>query len=414
MAKPNPSELDKAIQQARIERVKDRGMEVSGDDEQQVISCKTRTIRTLAGALAAADVDTKVWEVERWVANKWDMGMKLKSVEVDKEAGVENRNENPAALELWQVKVWLRRKTAEKTSLEGLLAELKKASPKVPKLKRIKRPKGKPRRALEVCIMDPHLGLECFRPGSDHSWSLDECEHYFSWAIEGLLDLAAPYAPFDEVVWVFGNDYLHADNVFHTTTAGTPQPEAVSWHTTVDRGVALAIASANRLKEVGPLKVIQISGNHDRQSTYLIGHVLNARFWRDKNVEVEVNPSPYKFWRYGVNLVGLDHGHSKKTEALAALMANECADVWGETRYREWHLGDQHRKGSGRPTIMTEQGVGVEFLTGLTPGNEWHKIKTFNWSPRGAVAYVWNHDRGPEARLHVNLDSYSGKPMGEG
>jgi hypothetical protein len=95
-------------------------------------------------------------------------------------------------------------------------------------------------------------------------------------------------------------------------------------------------------------------------------------------------------------------------------MANETRlNHWQNARYCEWHLGDQHRKGSGRPTAMTEQGVGIEFLTGLTPANEWHRIKTFNWQPRGAVAYIWDHDSGPEARLHVNLDSYTGKPMGE-
>ena len=156
-------------------------------------------------------------------------------------------------------------------------------------------------------------------------------------------------------------------------------------------------------------RIVQISGNHDRLLTYTLGHVLNARYWNDKNVTVEVSASPYKFWAYGVNLVGWDHGHSPRLAHLAALMANENRHVWGDTSYREWHLGDQHRKGGMRPTVLAEQGVGIEFLTGLTPANEWHKLKALNWQPRGAVAYVWNHETGPEARLQVNIDLYTGE-----
>jgi len=172
---------------------------------------------------------------------------------------------------------------------------------------------------------------------------------------------------------------------------------------------------AEALKKVGKkLRIVEISGNHDRQTSFSLGWVLWAYYHNDENVEVEVNPSPYKFWQWGVNLVGLDHGHSKKLERLAALMANETRiNGWQDARYCEWHLGDQHRKGSGRPVIMTEQGVGVEFLTGLTPANEWHKIKTFNWQPRGATGFVWDKDEGPLARVQVNIDSYTGRPMGE-
>jgi hypothetical protein len=318
-----------------------------------------------------------------------------------------------AATELWQVKVWLRRKKVEVSSLERMLAEIKAHSYKVPSLKRpIKLQKS--RRALEVCIMDPHLGMECFRPGSDLSWSIETCEQWFLWAIDYLLKLAEPYRPFEELLWLFGNDYLHSDTVWHTTTGGTPQPEQVAWHHAYDRGKKLAIAAGDRLKTVAPLRIIQIPGNHDRQTSFTLGHVLDAYYHADNNVTVETDSSPYKFWKYGVNLIGFDHGHAKQIARLAGLMANETR-LWGwqDARYCEWHLGDQHRKGSGRPTVLAEQGVGVEFLTGLTPANEWHRIKTFNWQPRGAVAYVWDYHRGPLARLHANIDSYTGKPMGE-
>ena len=92
-------------------------------------------------------------------------------------------------------------------------------------------------------------------------------------------------------------------------------------------------------------------------------------------------------------------------------MANECRDIWQETVYREWHLGDQHRKGSAKPSMHEEQGVSVEYMPGLVVPNEWHRLKSYNWQKRGALAFVWDKTAGPIARLQVNINSYTGKIM---
>ncbi len=379
----------------------------------KVVTIKTRTLRTEKQLCEQCDVDLKEWEIERTQIGKWDQVAKTNVRVIGNPQTPEGWNRTLAATELWLVKIWLKKKQPDQRAFESILEQMKSHSLKVSKIKRGRRPKGKPHRALEICIMDPHLGGQFYRPGSDCAWNMDECEKWFMWALEDLLVKAEPYAPFDKILWVFGNDYLHCDNFLGTTTAGTPQPEGVAYHVMYERGLKLAIATGDRLKGIAPLEIVQISGNHDRLSTFTLGHCLNCQFHADKNVQVEVNPDPYKFWSYGVNLIGLDHGHSKKLERLAGLMANETRLThWSGARYCEWHLGDQHRKGSGRPTVFAEMGVGIEFLTGLTPANEWHRIKTYNWQPRGAVAYVWNKESGPEARLHSNIDSYTGKPMG--
>jgi hypothetical protein len=168
----------------------------------------------------------------------------------------------------------------------------------------------------------------------------------------------------------------------------------------------------DRLAQIAPVRVIQVSGNHDYVASFSLGHVLKAYYRNNENVSVEVNPSPYKFYKFGANLIGFDHGHHIKAGKLAGLMAQHCREHWATTSFREWHLGDQHRKGTGSPVVMEEQGVSVEYLPALTPPNGWHKLKGFNWQQRGAMGFVWDHDEGPIARLQVNLDSYTGKPMG--
>jgi len=356
-------------------------------------------IHTYEELILKSGIDLALFEVERVITNVWEQaGGKS-------DGGIYKTG-------LRQIKVILRRKRDEKIAIEKLLDKLSKHGPTQVRVKYLKGRTTKTRRALEVSLMDPHLGMLCFKGESDHAWDLNQCSQLCMWTVDRLLARAASYGAFEEIVFPFGNDFMHHDNLMHTTTKGTLQPEGVSYFTVYEKAIELGIAIVERLSKVAPVRVIQISGNHDQVSAFSLGHVLRAYYRQNANVNVIVDPSPYKFWHYGVNLVGFDHGHHVKPIRLAGLMAHEAKEQWSKTCFREWHLGDQHRKGSGSPVMMEEQGVSVEYLPSLTPPNAWHRLKAFNWQQRGAMAFVWDHDEGPIARMQVNINSYTGRPLG--
>ena len=364
-------------------------------------------ISTPEELIADAEIDLAVWEVDRITVNNWEVAGRRKggqaAVDVDKKKALAWQPDSLWKTPLRQIKISFRRISNECRAIADLLTLLETAAPKVAKLKRAKPADGEPRRCLEISIMDPHLGLQCFPPAADAAWDVEMCERVAMQAVENLLKLSKPYAPVEQIVFPFGNDYLHVDTLFHTTTAGTGQPEAVAFHHIYRRGIELAVAMVDRMKQVAPVKVLQIPGNHDRQTSYTLGCVLEAYYRNDENVEVDASSSPYKFFRYGKTLLGFEHGHSIQPIRLAAIMANEVADDWAATTYREWHLGDQHRKGSGKPSTLAEQGVGVEYLPSITTANEWHRLKGLNHGQRGACAFIYDFDGGPVARLQVNL-----------
>lgn len=318
------------------------------------------------------------------------------------------------------VTVWLTSVTVTPRSLaevgaasgvEGLLQALREAPKPLPAVPPLM---GGGDKELEVCLMDPHFGMQCYgrQEASDHPWSMDMAEETITWAVESLLERAASYGPFSRIVLPFGNDWMHADNFPGTTTAGTPQNEAVSYQEAYRRGLYLMVRVIERLAEVAPVKAYKIPGNHDRQSVHTLGLSLECRFHGVPYVEIDASDSPYKFHRFGVNLIGYEHGHSVKGNRLPLLMANERPKDWAETKYREWHVGDQHRKASGKPSHFEEGGVSVEYLAALTPANEWHRLKGYNWQQRGATAFVWHREQGPIARLSCALDPYTGRPLG--
>lgn len=292
----------------------------------------------------------------------------------------------------------------EELAVARLLDDLRKASPKVPKLRRKPGPKSDAC-MLEVSVFDLHLGMVTQKGSADADYDMDTAEQLYLWAIEELIRGASGYE-IEKILFPMGNDYMHVDTPGHTTTKGTFQAESAFFHTIFERGMRLLIAAIDRLKEVAPVHIVVIPGNHDETSAIHMGYVIAAYYHNDPNVVVDTGPDPYKFVEYGVNLIGFEHGNGQKQVRMAALMAQECRDAWARTVYREWHFGDQHRKGG-----FEEQGVSMEFLPSLVPGNYWHRKQTFNNQKRGAMAFVWSKRRGPVSRLQVNLDSYTGRPL---
>jgi len=262
-------------------------------------------------------------------------------------------------------------------------------------------------------LFDFYLGLRCFKGAADIDWTPDDAERMTMEILDDLIKLTKHLGPFERIVFPMGNDFLHTDSVYNTTTSFTPQPEADAWQNTFLRGELLGLAIMERMKKVAPIKVIVVPGNHARHSEIALGRIIAAYYHNDKNFEIDASASPYKFHHFGVNLLGFEHGHSIREQVrLAALMANECRlNGWKEARYCEFHCGDQHRKGSGKPHMFEEQGVSIEFLPGLTPPNEWHRIHSYNWQKRAGMAFVWDKTAGCVARFQRNIDNYTGKVM---
>jgi hypothetical protein len=372
-----------------------------------------KPVKTLEQLYRVCEVDTKEWECKTFKCRAWTTGMKLKvkTGTVDKKPVYEHRKD---FIQNYLVSATLTRKTPRDKSLQLLLQEIAASKLKLPTYNR-PAIRSAVRRALEVSVLDPHVGLKCFAPQSDHTWSFGQCEQAFMSTVESLLDLAKVHGPFEEIVVPFGNDFLHADNLLGTTTAGTPQPESQSLAEAYLRAEKLGLWLVDRLRQIAPVIVKAVPGNHDYVTSFTLARLIKAFYdgAKAKDVTVDASPAPYKFYQYGTTLIGYDHGQAISPIRLASLMANETRRTgWAEAGYCEWHLGDQHRKASSKPSTFEEQGVSVEYLPGLTPANEWHKKHGYNWQKRGGTAFVYDRAAGPIARYQVNFDGYTGKQLG--
>ena len=172
-------------------------------------------------------------------------------------------------------------------------------------------------------------------------------------------------------------------------------------------GWSLIIDSVLLIKKKLPGRKINIQvipGNHDFQKVFYLGELLSVKFHGDSMVDVNNSPRTRKYVKWGDCLIGLAHGNRKDEgeKRILTLMQLEEPELWANTRFREWHLGDIHHfKKMENRTEEDMQGIIVRYLRTLMPQDEWESRKGYN-SQKGAHCFIWNKKRGMIAQYQYN------------
>lgn len=353
-----------------------------------------RRVKSLDDLLRECKVDQSEWLVERWVANKWEVGAK-----------------HPTTGEiltapLYQVKAWLKRhpeRKVQRAIWDAMLADLTAKAPKAPAIKH-KRPAEDPH-LLEVAAVDAHFGKLAWVAETRENYDLGIARACFRDAIADLIRKARGF-PLEEALFVVGNDGMHFDNYQQTTTGGTFQDADTRYPKMFSTYWQECRWAIDQLKHMAPVKVVVVPGNHDRQSAYCVGEVLAAWYAaaRDGAVTVDNRPKLRKFHRYGVTLLGFTHGSEEKHQDLPLIMASEEPELWAQTLHREWHTGHFHKAKETRFTAADSfGGVRVRILPSLAGHDAWHYMKGFNVERRAAEAYLYHKATGYAGHFSSNI-----------
>ena len=76
-------------------------------------------------------------------------------------------------------------------------------------------------------------------------------------------------------------------------------------------------------------------------------------------------------------------------------MQIEAAKQWGETLYREWHIGHRHME-----AVKEENGLLIRTISTITATDSWHSRLGFVGATRKAQAFVWDKDNGLEVVIN--------------
>jgi hypothetical protein len=339
------------------------------------ISLPQTRIHTLQQLIDYFEIDTAIWEVERFVANKWEVAS--------------SNGEAVTVTPLYQVKATLKKKVAVEDALQEIerLKELAKKSAPMPKT--VIRPRGEGY-MLEVNIPDAHFGKLAWAPETGGpNYDTKIADETFRKAAEALFARTASYK-FDEVVLVIGNDLLNSDDEQGRTTKGTSVSTDTRYQKTFVVVRNASIWLVERARQIAKkVIVVLIPGNHDKLSVWHLGDSLECYFHRYKDVEINNEPKSRKYVQFGKVMLMFTHGDKGKKDEYPLLMATEKPEMFGATKYREAHTGHLHKT-----KLDEKMGVRVRILPALCAPDEWHAEQGFVGNLRNAEAYIWSKEEG--------------------
>lgn len=347
---------------------------VSADGSTSLVTNRPHTDEEMA---ARFGVDMDEWSVTKRITNQWG--------------------------ENWQTKLWWNPNELNilRNNWDELLEEIRYQSSyaTVPE-------QSSSDLVYEMCLFDAHFGSLAWGPETGEDYDLTLATQRYWDAFHSLLLEAPDSIACPTILLPVGNDLFHFDSLIDgkggATFRGTPQDVDTRWQKLFVHVAAMMRELIGQLVMSGYMvDIVVVPGNHDTQTTFYLGELLDASFHNNERVRVDNTPRPRKYYRFGDVLLGFAHGHNEKIKDLYGLMTEEA----GDAGFREWHLGHWHSEG------CQEQGtMRIRTFPPLAGKDSWHTEKGFRtipgarglmWSPvDGLLAQYYHHV--PDAQRHTH------------
>ena len=252
---------------------------------------------------------------------------------------------------------------------------------------------------LVINPADIHIGKYAKELETGNGYDCETAVERVLEGIQGLLEKSAGFG-IEKVLFCIGNDILHIDNVYNQTTAGTRQDVDGKWWEHFEIALMLYVKCIEMLRHIAPVDVLHSMSNHDYQSGFHLAHALKSWFRKDDDVDFDISVAHRKYYQYGSNLIGLEHGDGAKMVNLPLLMAQEQPKMWADTKYRYFYLHHLHHKVKHKWLDAKDYvGVTVEYLRSPSGTDSWHSRKGFTGVPKAVEGFLHEKNSGQVARI---------------
>jgi predicted phosphodiesterase len=240
---------------------------------------------------------------------------------------------------------------------------------------------------LVMGIFDVHLGKLAWDEESGHNYDLKIAKELYFKTLYDLIEKAKKQGNINRILFPIGNDYLTCDSSKLTTTAGTPQDVDSRFAKIFREGRKILVEAVEILKELAPVDIIVVPGNHDRDSMFHLGDAIECWFHDDKTVNINNSPAPRKYYEYGNIMFGLTHGDTIKKEKLPLIGAVEQPEMWGRCKRKCWLTGHLHHI-----KMEDHSSVQIFILPSISGVDEYHNTNGYIGSNRCGVAMLYSKD----------------------
>ena len=194
---------------------------------------------------------------------------------------------------------------------------------------------------------------------------------------------------FEYIYFAIGQDFFNSE-ADGMTNKNTKQDNDLRYSEMFKKGVNILITVIDLLKEAFHCKIYVplVQGNHSTYVEFYAAQYLYAWYRKDDQVEIDAEPTPRKYYKYGVNLFGFTH-NSEEKDRLYNLMQIEEPQKWADTIERTWFTGHLHCE-----DVKDKAGVFIRQAPTLCGIDAWHKRMGFVGSIRRTQAFIYNKEDG--------------------
>lgn len=278
----------------------------------------------------------------------------------------------------------------------SLLSETKAAVPPKLDLKPAKRPY-----AAVVGLSDFHWGKYSDAGENWEQFDREIAAKRLFACTDDVLSRMAQFGTPEKLYVPVGSDFFQMDTQQGTTTRGTVQDMDGTPAEILVSGCEFMVSWVNRLRQICPVELVLMSGNHDRHSGLALLLYLDAYYRTSIDVTVNRVRTPRVYTRYGENLIGFVHGDKVgKTKDLAGLMAREAKEDWSAS-HRTIYTGHLHYE---KTETDTSYGVTRRQLPSLSGPDRWHAASGYVGAPKSLPLYLHDKEKGLVAVIHGPAD----------
>jgi len=190
---------------------------------------------------------------------------------------------------------------------------------------------------------------------------------------EKVLGIVTKYGTPEKIIIGIGSDFFNADTYHATTTKGTPQDNDGNMSDILATGCELMTDYINLLRQLAPVEMVLMSGNHDQLLSVSLHLYLQAWYRHCQDVTTINSAHARQYIIYNNNLLCFHHGDSvTKTSDLARLAAIEAPKAWGECAHRMVFTGHLHYE-----KVEEDRGFVRYQLPSLSGEDKWHARKGY-------------------------------------
>jgi hypothetical protein len=248
---------------------------------------------------------------------------------------------------------------------------------------------------------DPHCGMYAWADEAGDDYNLDIWSRQHRAAIHQLID-QAPVS--QECIIVNLGDFFHAKNNDNRTQSGHALDVDTRYSKVFREGCAtFEYMIDEALRKYMHVTAYVTEGNHDKESAFALAEVLRAYYRNEDRVTIKGGTAPREYHEFGVNFIGITHGHTAKPATLPAVMAAEQPEAWGRTKTRRWFVGHFHHQDR-----KEYPGCIVEIFPTLAGKDAWHNEMGYS-SERAMTCVIFNRHTGEKGRILISIDDLPDK-----